>query len=153
MRPPLAIAQVQAGTHAAGGWGSSNYGFSKLALIAATKAASPPRARPALLDVDVCMATPPPSVVGGVSGHARGGKRCAPASYARALRAHSTWANGVPQVLARELPGVAVNACCPGYCATDMSSHRGPRFVRAPGHPPPPPRAPCHPQSEGYVQR
>jgi len=26
---------------------------------------------------------------------------------------------------AREHPGVLVNACCPGYCATDMSSHRG----------------------------
>ena len=23
--------------------------------------------------------------------------------------------------------GIAVNCCCPGYCATDMSSHGGPR--------------------------
>ncbi len=23
--------------------------------------------------------------------------------------------------------GVKVNCCCPGYCDTDMSSHRGPR--------------------------
>ena len=31
------------------------------------------------------------------------------------------------RVLARENPRVKVNACCPGYCATDMSSHKGPR--------------------------
>eukprot|EP01031_Cornospumella_fuschlensis_P033789 gene33789-40887_t len=31
------------------------------------------------------------------------------------------------QVLARENPGILVNACCPGYCATDMSSHQGTR--------------------------
>eukprot|EP00747_Dinoflagellata_sp_TGD_P171871 gnl/TRDRNA2_/TRDRNA2_206950_c0_seq1.p2 gnl/TRDRNA2_/TRDRNA2_206950_c0~~gnl/TRDRNA2_/TRDRNA2_206950_c0_seq1.p2 ORF type:complete len:128 (+),score=28.28 gnl/TRDRNA2_/TRDRNA2_206950_c0_seq1:526-909(+) len=58
---------VAAGKHQAQGWGNSNYGFSKLALIAATK------------------------------------------------------------VWARENPGMLVNACCPGYCDTDMSSHRGPR--------------------------
>lgn len=60
-------ADVRAGTHAARGWGSSNYGLSKLALIAATK------------------------------------------------------------VLARDEPTIKVNACCPGYCDTDMTSHRGPR--------------------------
>lgn len=49
------------------GWGSSNYGFSKLAVIAATK------------------------------------------------------------VLAREHPSLKVNCMCPGYCDTDMSSHKGPR--------------------------
>eukprot|EP01138_Halocafeteria_seosinensis_P010558 gb/GECG01010780.1/.p1 GENE.gb/GECG01010780.1/~~gb/GECG01010780.1/.p1 ORF type:complete len:334 (+),score=37.56 gb/GECG01010780.1/:1-1002(+) len=32
-------------------------------------------------------------------------------------------------ILAREEKGnhVLVNACCPGYCSTDMSSHKGPR--------------------------
>ena len=58
---------VAAGTHAQKGWGRSNYGFSKLSLIAATK------------------------------------------------------------VLARGHPGIVCNACCPGYCATDMSSHKGTR--------------------------
>lgn len=29
------------------------------------------------------------------------------------------------KVLARLEPTVSVNCCCPGYCATDMSSHRG----------------------------
>lgn len=51
----------------ANGWGKSNYGFSKLALIASTK------------------------------------------------------------VHARLHPSLKVNAVCPGYCDTDMSSHRGPR--------------------------
>ena len=58
---------VASGTHKAKGWGNSNYGFSKLALISAT------------------------------------------------------------QVLARTEPRLKVNACCPGYCDTDMSSHRGTR--------------------------
>lgn len=31
------------------------------------------------------------------------------------------------RILAREEPTVKVNCYCPGYCATDMSSHRGPR--------------------------
>lgn len=56
------------GSHRAQGWGGSNYGTSKLALIAATK------------------------------------------------------------VLAREEEGaVRINCCCPGYCDTDMTSHRGTR--------------------------
>lgn len=29
------------------------------------------------------------------------------------------------KILARDEPSIIVNACCPGYCATDMSSHRG----------------------------
>jgi carbonyl reductase 1 len=58
---------VQAGIHKAQGWSNSNYGMSKLAVIAAT------------------------------------------------------------QIWAREEAGIAVNAICPGYCATDMSSHRGTR--------------------------
>lgn len=29
------------------------------------------------------------------------------------------------KILARQEPNIMVNACCPGYCATDMSSHRG----------------------------
>ena len=59
---------VLSGRHAEAGWGNSNYGMSKLALIAMTK------------------------------------------------------------IWAREEGGViAVNCCCPGYCATDMSSHRGTR--------------------------
>mmetsp|Transcript_1041 Transcript_1041/g.1480 ORF Transcript_1041/g.1480 Transcript_1041/m.1480 type:complete len:273 (-) Transcript_1041:379-1197(-) len=56
------------GSYEQKGWGYSNYGMSKLALIAATK------------------------------------------------------------VLARdEDPLVKVNCCCPGYCDTDMTSHKGPR--------------------------
>lgn len=31
------------------------------------------------------------------------------------------------KVLARENPGVAINSCCPGWCDTDMTSHKGPR--------------------------
>lgn len=31
------------------------------------------------------------------------------------------------KVMARENPGISINACCPGWCATDMSSHGGPR--------------------------
>ena len=31
------------------------------------------------------------------------------------------------KVMARENPGILINACCPGWCATDMSSHGGPR--------------------------
>lgn len=60
---------VSNGTHLEHGWGNSSYGFSKLALIAATK------------------------------------------------------------VLARTEAkyGIKVNCCCPGYCDTDMTSHRGTR--------------------------
>lgn len=60
---------VNEGKHAERGWGNSNYGFSKLALIAMTK------------------------------------------------------------VWAREeaTNGISVNCCCPGYCDTDMTSHKGPR--------------------------
>lgn len=29
------------------------------------------------------------------------------------------------KILAKEEPSIMINACCPGYCATDMSSHRG----------------------------
>lgn len=28
-------------------------------------------------------------------------------------------------ILARENPNLLINSCCPGYCATDMSSHKG----------------------------
>ena len=31
------------------------------------------------------------------------------------------------KILARDEPGMMINACCPGYCATDMSSGRGTR--------------------------
>lgn len=31
------------------------------------------------------------------------------------------------KILAREEPNIMTNACCPGFCATDMSSHRGQR--------------------------
>mmetsp|Transcript_15171 Transcript_15171/g.40696 ORF Transcript_15171/g.40696 Transcript_15171/m.40696 type:complete len:269 (+) Transcript_15171:62-868(+) len=60
-------AAVAAGNHREQGWGNSNYGMSKLAVIAYTKE------------------------------------------------------------LASRAPNIKVNACCPGYCSTDMSSHRGPR--------------------------
>ena len=60
---------VLAGKHSEKGWGNSNYGLSKLALIAATMV------------------------------------------MARAEAAN----------------GIKVNCCCPGYCDTDMSSHKGPR--------------------------
>ncbi|KAL9181977.1 hypothetical protein ACHAXT_012320 [Thalassiosira profunda] len=62
-------ADVMNGRHVQEGWGNSNYGFSKLAVIAATK-----------------------------------------------IWAREEAANGI-----------AVNCCCPGYCDTDMTSHRGPR--------------------------
>ncbi|KAL7532673.1 hypothetical protein ACHAXR_004777 [Thalassiosira sp. AJA248-18] len=60
---------VKDGTHISEGWGNSNYGLSKLALIAMTK------------------------------------------------------------VWAREEAsnGISVNCCCPGYCDTDMTSHKGSR--------------------------
>lgn len=59
---------VEKGQHAKQGWSNSNYGMSKLAVIAATK------------------------------------------------------------VWARDYSGtIAVNCICPGYCSTDMSSHKGPR--------------------------
>ena len=64
---------VKEGKHKAEGWGSTNYGFSKLAFIAYTKV------------------------------------------LAREERNRS--GGGKPQVL--------VNACCPGFCDTDMSSHQG----------------------------
>lgn len=62
-------ADVQAGHHRANGWSNSNYGMSKLAVVAATKI------------------------------------------WAREEAANS----------------VSVNCICPGYCSTDMSSHRGTR--------------------------
>eukprot|EP00607_Mallomonas_marina_P009821 CAMPEP_0182418754 /NCGR_PEP_ID=MMETSP1167-20130531/3133_1 /TAXON_ID=2988 /ORGANISM="Mallomonas Sp, Strain CCMP3275" /LENGTH=274 /DNA_ID=CAMNT_0024593119 /DNA_START=80 /DNA_END=901 /DNA_ORIENTATION=+ len=31
------------------------------------------------------------------------------------------------KVMARENPEMSVTACCPGYCDTDMTSHKGPR--------------------------
>lgn len=31
------------------------------------------------------------------------------------------------KILARKYPSILINACCPGYCDTDMSSHMGPR--------------------------
>ena len=55
--------------HSERGWGNSNYGFSKLSLIAMTK----------------------------------------------------VWAREESK------NGIAVNCCCPGYCDTDMTSHRGNR--------------------------
>mmetsp|Transcript_13848 Transcript_13848/g.18495 ORF Transcript_13848/g.18495 Transcript_13848/m.18495 type:complete len:253 (+) Transcript_13848:18-776(+) len=55
---------VAEGNHAQNGWGNSNYGFSKLGLIAYTK------------------------------------------------------------LLSRD---IQANCCCPGYCDTDMTSHKGPR--------------------------
>jgi carbonyl reductase 1 len=60
---------VLEGVHTEKGWGNSNYGMSKLALVAMTK------------------------------------------------------------VWAREEAsnGIKVNCCCPGYCDTDMTSHKGPR--------------------------
>jgi len=57
------------GTHKSKGWGGSNYGFSKLALIAMTRV------------------------------------------WAREEMSHH----------------VKVNCCCPGYCDTDMTSHKGRR--------------------------
>lgn len=62
---------VLSGRHRERGWGNSNYGMSKLALIAMTK------------------------------------------------------------IWAREEAGngIAVNCCCPGYCDTDMTSHRGTRLA------------------------
>lgn len=59
---------VKAGDHKVKGWSTSNYGISKLGVIAATR------------------------------------------------------------IWARQQAGrISVNSCCPGYCSTDMSSHKGPR--------------------------
>lgn len=66
---------VASGVHREQGWGSSNYGFSKLAIVAYTKV------------------------------------------LAR-LEEEESSAGAV---------AVKVNCCCPGYCDTDMSSHRGSR--------------------------
>ena len=60
-------ADVLEGNHQQRGWGNSNYGMSKLALIAATK------------------------------------------------------------IWARDFSHISINCCCPGYCKTDMSSHKGSR--------------------------
>ena len=60
---------VDEGKHIARGWGDSNYGFSKLSVIAMTK----------------------------------------------------VWAREESK------NGIAVNCCCPGYCDTDMTSHKGHR--------------------------
>lgn len=59
---------VQGGVHRENGWSNTNYGMSKLGVIAATR----------------------------------------------------IWAR-------QEKGKIKVNSCCPGYCATDMSSHRGTR--------------------------
>jgi carbonyl reductase 1 len=59
---------VQNGVHSQEGWSNSNYGISKLGVIAATR----------------------------------------------------IWAR-------EKAPVIRVNSCCPGYCATDMSSNRGTR--------------------------
>lgn len=59
---------VQNGVHSQEGWSNTNYGISKLGVIAATR----------------------------------------------------IWARD-------EAPTISVNCCCPGYCATDMSSHQGSR--------------------------
>ena len=61
-------AAVEAGDHKQKGWSNSNYGTSKLGVIAATR----------------------------------------------------IWAR-------QEAGKISVNSCCPGFCATDMSSHKGPR--------------------------
>jgi len=62
---------VQKGVHKQNGWSNSNYGMSKLGVIAATK----------------------------------------------------VWSH----LYDDEKNKLRVMACCPGYCSTDMSSHRGPR--------------------------
>lgn len=60
---------VQNGVHKKKGWSNSNYGMSKLGVIAATNV------------------------------------------FARAEASNN----------------ISINSCCPGYCGTDMTSHRGPR--------------------------
>lgn len=59
------VSDVESGTHKAKGWPSSNYGMSKLGVIA------------------------------------------------------------MSNVLAKDFPSIMVNSCCPGYCATDMTGHKG----------------------------
>ena len=34
------------------------------------------------------------------------------------------------KALAKAEPSLSVNACCPGACSTDMSSHRGQKTAR-----------------------
>lgn len=65
------VSSVQDGTHEQKGWPNSNYGISKLAVIALT----------------------------------------------RILAQRESSVN----------PAFLINACCPGYCDTDMTSHKGPR--------------------------
>jgi carbonyl reductase 1 len=64
------VADVQGGVHAQKGWPNSNYGMSKLAVVAITKIFAAQEA---------------------------------------------------------QNPSMKINCCCPGWCATDMSSHSGPR--------------------------
>ena len=66
---------VLSGTHIQKGWGKSNYGMSKLALIAMTK----------------------------------------------------IWAREETNINTNDSKFVKVNCCCPGYCDTDMTSHKGTR--------------------------
>jgi carbonyl reductase 1 len=70
---------VASGNHASEGWGNSNYGFSKLAMIAYTKLLA-----------------------------------------AEETKRHTSGGEGAPHK-------VLVNCCCPGYCDTDMTSHKGSR--------------------------
>ena len=74
------VADVQQGVHESKGWPNSNYGVSKLGVIALTRLL----ARQAAED------------------RSRAGAGAGAGSF-------------------------LVNCCCPGYCATDMSSHKGSR--------------------------
>ena len=44
-----------------------------------------------------------------------------------AYRPSKTALNAVTVLYAKNEPGLRVNAACPGYCATDLNGHRGPR--------------------------
>ena len=104
-------ADVAGGRHAAAGWGRSN-----CARPAAVPDREPrgPKMRAwvvlrltVLFACDTTMVLPPPA-------------RAADGLSKLALIAAT-------KVLARDHPSIRCNAMCPGYCDTDMSSHRGPR--------------------------
>eukprot|EP00536_Pseudo-nitzschia_multiseries_P018214 jgi/Psemu1/299628/fgenesh1_pm.2258_\ len=80
---------VKAGTHVSDGWSRSNYGVSKLGVIAATNV------------------------------------------WARRLRETETetetQSSSSNSSSSNSSSIIVVNSCCPGYCDTDMTSHRGPR--------------------------
>ena len=57
--------------------------------------------------------------------HAMHATRCMPRYTCHAI--HHPLHHPIPSYTPSHRPGIRVNCCCPGYCDTDMTSHRGPR--------------------------